>query len=111
MSESNNKTAQSARSFNPTPKAVFLQSGRNISDHRQLVDSDAFCRAENAAIVHYLKALCAMTPDETNPNFIPICAANYQKMVGMTEFLSTFRGMSETPPPAKPRVVDNLEQQ
>ena len=110
MPESKEKTNH-VRSFNPSPKQVFLQSGRNISDHRQLVDSEAYSRAESAAISQYTKAICSMTPSEENPNFIPICAANYQKLVGMVEFISAFRGMSETPPPREPRIVDNLENQ
>lgn len=110
MAETNSKPTP-PRSFNPSPKTVFLQSGTSVSAHRQMVDSQAFIRAKDAAIIEYSRYLVSQMPAVDAPNFVVASAAIANKLEGMHEFLTVMIGLSETPPPPTPRVVDNLGEQ
>lgn len=89
---------------NPSPKARFLESNVNISDHRKMVDSVAFQRACDFATLEYTALISNQNRD------MNACAGTALKLQGALEFLQTFRLLSEKPLPPVSRVLtpDNL---
>jgi hypothetical protein len=90
---------------NPTPKARFLQvnPAHTISKHREMVDSDTFQRAADAALLQYQIALAEQIRDGNT------AATSGFKMQGVIEFLQLFRNLSETPIIPMPIRNDNLK--
>jgi len=91
------------RLVNPSPKSRFMESGQNISEHRQLVDSRPFIRGVDFALAEYSAVIVQGMADGNQAAAVAI------KLRGVHEFLQTFRLLSETvPAPRVIRAQDNL---
>lgn len=88
---------------NPTPKARFLQTASNITQHRQMVDSAPFIRAIDFALLHYQTMLGDQTRDAQT------AMASGTKLQGALEFVTQLRMLSETQTPIPRRDTGNLD--
>jgi hypothetical protein len=97
---------------NPTPKARFQGSTNNITAHRKMVELPEFDRGIDFAKLQYLQYLTDTAPaDLMSQNYLAACAACFQRVMGMNEFVSVLRNLSETPT-LPPKVgSDNLTHQ
>jgi len=89
--------------FNPSPKTRFRESGDSISKHRALLESGEFQRALDYALLEYQLQAAAQVRD-TNAAL----AFGY-KMIGVQEFISTLKLLSEVPRMPTPAVTENLD--
>lgn len=86
-----------------------MMSQDNISKHRALVDSNEFQRALDYAQMQYVRGIVDTAPTEvTGATYMAASASLFQRIVGVHEFIGVLRTLSEVPPPAAPRVNDNL---
>ncbi len=74
---------------NPTPKSRFQGSSVYVSDHRHLVDTPAFVRAADAAMLEYQRRLVAQTSGQYE------AMATGLKLQGALEFLQQLRMLAE----------------
>lgn len=88
----------------PTPKHRFQESKDNISKHRDLVASKEFERAVDFALLQYQAQLAT----SVNPDFNGMAAMGL-KILGVQEFVRTFRMLSESPTAPEQRVEGNLD--
>lgn len=72
-----------------TPRQRFKESQSNLADHRRMVESDAFERAADYALMEYTMIL-GRTPEG-------LAAAAHFKSVGAQEFLLILKTLAETP--------------
>lgn len=90
--------------LNPQPKQRFMQSGDNVSKHRDLVDSGEFQRAADFGMLQYCAYLATQVTD-----FNSAASIGFQ-LRGAHDFLLTMRNISEAPPPLPARAnSDNLD--
>ena len=89
---------------NPTPKQKFAETPMRVSRHRQLIESEAFDQAADAAMPEYERQLSMVPFDNFNA-----CAAAHLRKVGAHEFLQTFRNLCETPTTPMIKLNDNLD--
>lgn len=93
---------------NPTPKARF-QTEQNIKEHHALLETPAFDRAEDLALLEYARKLSLELGNSQNPQVQGM--VNGWKMTGVHEFLSEFRNLGEKPvvvePPGIARRLDH----
>lgn len=90
--------------LNPSAKTRFQESNQNISDHRAMVESRAFQRACDFALMEYQGQLALVSSE--NPQ---LSGAVGLKLAGANEFLMTMRLLSEAPRLIPRRVPDNLD--
>ncbi len=98
------KEATGLPNLNPSPKTRFRASGLNISEHRTLVESNAFQRACDFALLEY-QAQIALTLSE-NPNLATVGGL---KITGAQEFVMILRTISEMPRIVSRQPVQNLD--
>lgn len=98
------KTPPTAPPFNPnkSPKQRYRENARWVGEHRTLVDSDAFVRACDMALLQYQQTTVA---NITNGDGAGAAGLRLQ---GAVDFLNTLRNLSETPPLTTRRPDDNL---
>jgi hypothetical protein len=96
-----NKTPQPDR--NPSPKQRFLLNGGFCKAHHAMVDSEAFERAADFAMLQYHLALNGKVNDAVSASAVGF------KMQGAQEFLMIFRKLADTTPVALARPNDNLK--
>lgn len=95
--------------LNPSPKWRFLQSKDFIAAHRDLMDSEEFQRSVDCGLAQYIRGLVDTAPgDVTSSTYMAASASLFQRVVGVHEFLSVLRNLSEMPPVKTPRANDNL---
>lgn len=88
---------------NPSPKARFRESTQNITAHRDMLQSPEFERALDFAALEYQLQAAARVTDGNGA-----LALGY-KLLGVQEFISTLKMLSEVPQPM-PRTIDqNLD--
>lgn len=89
--------------LNPTPKHRFRESGDNISKHRALLEQREFDRAIDFTMLEYQLQASARVQDANGA-----LALGY-KILGIQEFVSMLKTLSEIAPPP-PRTADaNLD--
>ena len=99
-----NPTKQAEPSRNPTPKQRFCSTTMAVSAHRTMVDSDAFTRGCDFAMLQYQLMVAGQITDAN------AAAAVGMKLQGAIEFMTVLRNLADSAPPA-PRKVDlNLVQ-
>lgn len=86
---------------NAHAKARFMESNVRISNHREMIGSEAFEKGSDAALLHYIDIIAK----SNNPNE---AMAIGLKIQGATEFLQTFKLLAETPKLPSPVITDNL---
>ena len=91
--------------FNPnkTPKQRFTEMSQWIGEHRQMVDSVAFSRACDFAMLQFQQAVTASITNGEG------AGAAGLKMQGAQQFLEILRNLSETTTPSVRRPDDNLQ--
>lgn len=96
-------TAPAPYNPNSTPKTLFLQKPANAPNHRAIVDTDAFIRGADFAMLEYVDSTLATIRDQGTAMVAGI------KLLGAHEFLREFRDLSE-PPQVQPavRMMDSL---
>ena len=90
-------------SLNPSPKSIFLKNSGFITDHRALIESDAYQRAETFALLQLMRMLAAKASADPS-----IAAANHFALVGVHQYLDVLRNLSETQVVIARRDPDNL---
>lgn len=88
---------------NPSPKQRFQETVAHITAHRDLIQSPAFTRAADLALLQYQGQLCLESGD------LNTAAAKHLRMQGALEFLQTFRMLSESPSLPSTNRVANLD--
>lgn len=90
--------------FNPnkSPKQRFVEMSQWVGEHRQMVDSQAFVRACDMAMLQFQRDITA------NINSGDGAGAAGLKMQGAQKFLEILRNLSETSTPEVRRPDDNL---
>jgi len=74
---------------NPSPKARFQSSGSQVSNHRQLVDSQPFIQGADFAMLEYQRLLAMRSTDQYS------AMATGLKLQGALEFLQQLRMLAE----------------
>lgn len=92
---------------NKSPKERFVEMSQWVGEHRQMVDSQAFTRGCDMALLQYQRQLSASISHE-GLNSGNLAASAGLRMQGAMEFLSILRNISEVPSPAPRRSDDNL---
>lgn len=88
---------------NPTPKSRFQAEEVNIKAHHELLQSPAFQRAEDMALLSYNNTLAHQLVNAPNPQEAQVCGmVNGWKLAGVQEFLATFHSLAEKPVVATP---------
>lgn len=82
--------------INPSPKTRFQQSGNNVSEHRKLIDLPAFQRGVDMALLQYQATVAEQVRDGNS------AASAGLRLLGVHEFLTTFRLLSEPAEIPKP---------
>lgn len=92
--------------FNPnrSPKQRFRENVKWVGEHRVMVDSDAFARACDMALLQYQINVTSNITDGQG------AGAAGLKLQGAIEFLNTLRNLSESVAPVTRRPDDNLTQ-
>lgn len=78
--------------MNPTPKTRFRQNGDNIRHHRELLEETSFDRALDFALLQYQLQASSRVQDANGA-----LALGY-KLLGVQEFISTLKTLSEETP-------------
>lgn len=95
---------------NPTPKSRFQSVDTNIKAHHDLLESPAFQRAEDMALLSYNNTLAHQLVNAANPQEAQVSGmVNGWKLAGVQEFLATFHSLAEKPvvvaPPGNARTL------
>lgn len=88
---------------NASPKARFIANPRTVSDHRQMVDLDAFNRGCDAALLQYGLLLTEQCKDGQT------AMANGFRVQGANEIIAILKTISESSPVTPRRATDNLD--
>ena len=88
--------------INPQPKFRFQESGGNISQHRDLLQSVAFQRAIDWALLQYQRQLCEEEGDLNQ------MAAKHLKIKGAQEFVKVIFMLAESAVPEMANRILNL---
>ena len=98
-------SAKNAAPFNPnqSPKQRLLSVSQWVGEHRQMVDSPAFTRACDLAMLQYQHQATKQIGD------LNTASAAGLKMQGAIEFIAILKNLSETAPPPTQRPDDNLQ--
>lgn len=88
---------------NKSPKQRFVEMSQWIGEHRQMVDSPAFARGCDYALLQLQQSLSASVTDGNS------AAAVAYQIKGAQLFLEMLRNISETPSPLPRRDDDNLK--
>lgn len=86
----------------PTPRQRFLMNGAFLKEHHNLVDSIAFERGCDYALLQYQRQISENITDANG------AGAAGLKMKGVMEFLAVFRSLADTSLPPQRRPDDNL---
>jgi hypothetical protein len=91
--------------FNPnkSPKQRFIDMGLWVTDHRVMVDSQAFTRACDFAMLQFQRVVTANVVDGNG------AGAAGLRIQGAQQFLEIMRNLSETPQIPTTRNDDNLK--
>lgn len=89
--------------FNPSPKNRFRESGDNISKHRALLEMREFDRALDFAQLQYTLQASSRVTDANGA-----LALGY-KLLGVQEFISTLKTLSEQQIVPNQTVAENLD--
>lgn len=91
--------------FNPnkTPKQRFTEMSQWVGEHRTMVDSVAFTRACDFAMLQFQKSVTASITSGEG------AGAAGLKMQGAQQFLDILKTLSETSAPTSVRPDDNLK--
>lgn len=89
--------------FNPSPKTRFRQHSDNLKHHRDLLEQVAFDRAMDFGLLQYMTQAASRVQDANGA-----LALGY-KILGVQEFLSTVKLLSEDMPVPPPQPTGNLE--
>ena len=91
--------------FNPnkSPKQRFTEISQWVGEHRQMVDSLAFTRACDMAMLQFQQTVTSSINDANG------AGAAGLKMQGAQQFLTILRTISETSTPSSARPDDNLK--
>jgi hypothetical protein len=85
-----------ADQVNPTPKARFQAEEANIKAHHELLQSPAFQKAEDLALMNYNRQLAFNLVNAANPQESQVHGmVNGWKMAGVQEFLAEFHNLAE----------------
>lgn len=87
---------------NKSPKQRFVEISQWIREHRQMVDSPAFTRGCDYALLQFQQSLAASITDGTTAATVGL------QIKGAQLFLEMLRNLSETPTPPARRNDDNL---
>ncbi len=87
----------------PTPRQRFLLNGTFLKEHHNLVDSSAFERGCDYALLQYQRQLSESVTDAVG------AGAAGLKMKGVMEFLAVLRSLADTSLPPQRRPDDNLQ--
>lgn len=103
--ETKNPMNEKPAAYNPniTAKSRFQQKPANLSNHRAVVDTEAFTRGVDFAMLEYVDSTLSSIRDQGTAMVAGI------KLLGAHEFLREFRDLSEVQTPIRPpTIVDNL---
>lgn len=90
-------TASTTVTLNPSPKSRFQESGNNLSEHRKLIETPAFRRACDMAMLQYTIQVNGQTLDGNS------AAASAFRLLGAQEFLNTLILLAENVIPPAPK--------
>jgi hypothetical protein len=88
---------------NKTPKQRFVEMSQWIGEHRQMVDSVAFTRGCDFAMLQFQADVTSNITDGTGAGSAGL------RMQGAQQFLQILRTLSETSTPSIRRPDDNLQ--
>ncbi len=88
--------------MNTTPKARFLEQSALAKQFLDVVDSEAFTRATELAMLAFMEQLT----DATDPS---TAAANAYRLHGARHFLALLKSLPEPPKPLAQRPSHNLD--
>jgi hypothetical protein len=101
---------QSVPTITLSPKQRFQRIRNAVSDHRAMLEVPAFERALDSAEAEYVHRLCELAPkDVDSSSNIGASAACFQRILGMHEFVSVLKKLSENPTVPKFVTQDNLQ--
>lgn len=89
--------------FNPSPKSQFRESAVNIREHRALLENPAFERALQFAQLEYQRHSASLIRDGNG------ALAHGYKLLGVQEFLSCLKLLSEETLVSAPTPPSNLD--
>jgi hypothetical protein len=96
-------TTTASQPINPTPKSRFQSSPDNVAKHRKLLELPELQRALDYALMSYSNRVSLEIKDG---NSAMVAGA---KQLAVHEFITEFKSLAETPPPASARKdLDNL---
>lgn len=101
----NTNTTQPVRTENISPRTRFQQSGVRLSAHRDMITSDAFRLAADAALLQYAADIGQQTKDGN------AAMASGFRMLGAQELIQVMRQLGDTTPTIRSVINDNLRQQ
>jgi hypothetical protein len=81
---------------NLTPKQKFQQSDVRMSDHNRMIESEAFDRACDTALLEYSLILFKQQAERPEAGFNGAAASNL-RLMGANEIIDTIRKLSVQP--------------
>lgn len=91
-----------ARVVTLNPRKRFQEDKTAASFHADLVASDRFVKAAEAALLQ-----CMADLPKTTGSDVAACAANYHRIEGAKEYLNRFYGLTAADPPPRAIPSDN----
>ena len=100
-----NSEKKEPKPYNPlkTPKQRFQEYSQWIGEHRQMVDSIAFQRGLDYAMLQYQQQIAGSVTDSAG------AGAAGLRLQGMVEFVNTLKNLSESSAAPVKRPDDNLK--
>lgn len=89
--------------FNPTPKAEFQATPKNLEDHHVIVQNPIVRRAIEVTLAQMQRLIADNTPPDMGA-----CAAAHLRMLGAQDFVQTFYTLAETAAPVARSDAGNL---